>query len=111
MDVIDKLRELVGEGRVGDPKWDEIDEILDAYNPEGYEVREVSTRHGASGRWTTSDTTVCKVAQLDGKVAHFAVWREFPATEMQEGGDFAYSMAEVVPREVTVIKYVPGRAA
>jgi hypothetical protein len=51
------------------------------------------------------------VTQADGKVAHFSVNRERPATEMQEGGDFTFEFAEVVPQEVTVIRYVLGRAA
>ncbi|RCX22908.1 hypothetical protein DFP94_101497 [Fontibacillus phaseoli] len=116
--VIEKLRELEAKANtsiysrtVGDADWREIDDILDAYNPEGYEVDEVATRYGEGGRWTTREITTYKVTQTDGKTAYFTIDRERPATEMQDGGDFAYEIWEVVPREVTVTKYVPGRAA
>ncbi|MMZ45517.1 hypothetical protein D1872_71180 [compost metagenome] len=115
--VIEKLRELESKvdatrwSQVGDGNYEEINDILDAYKPKGYEVEEVSEKHGEGGRWTTTVTTVNKVTQTDGKVAYFSLWRERPATEMQEGMDFAYSFGEVIPKEVTVIRYAPGRAA
>ncbi|ETT64910.1 hypothetical protein BSK66_07820 [Paenibacillus odorifer] len=114
--VIDKLRELEAKASsyyrmVGDDDWREIDDILDAYKPEGYEIDEVESRQGEGGRWTTREITTYKITQTDGKVAHFKIDRECPATEMQEGGDFAFEIWEVVPREVTVTKYIPGRAA
>ncbi|WP_149093379.1 hypothetical protein [Paenibacillus terrae] len=116
-DVIEKLRELESKvdatrwPQVGDGIYEEINDILDAYKPEGYEVEEVSEKHGEGGRWTTTVTIVNKVTQADGKTAYFFLWRERPATEMQEGGDFSYTFGEVVPKEVTVIRYVTGRAA
>jgi hypothetical protein len=117
VNVIEKLRELEAKveaarwSKVGDATWREIDEILDAWNLEGYEIEELSTRTGVGGRWSTEEMVTYKVTQTDGQVAHFSLYRERPATEMQEGGDFSYEMYEVVPKEVTVIKYVPGRAA
>jgi hypothetical protein len=113
MDVIEKLRELVGaeyEGEAWDEIHEEVDSILDAYKPAGYASKHVSESCEDGGRWTNYKTDVYRVEQ-DGKVAHFSVWREVPATEMQDGGDFAVTITEVVPREVTAIKYVPGRAA
>lgn len=115
--VIEKLRELEGKvdakswPLVGDENWREIDEILDDYKPEGYTIAEVSEKHGKGGRWTTTVETVYKITQDDGKVAHFSLYRERPATEMQEGGDFTFGFSEVVPQEVTVIRYVSGRVA
>ncbi|MCR8843120.1 hypothetical protein NQ117_05460 [Paenibacillus sp. SC116] len=115
--VIEKLRELEAKvdakawPKVGDDNWKTIDEIIDAYQPEGYEVEDVHEEHGAGTRWTTTKMVVTKVTQADGKVAYFRVWNEKPATEMQEGGDFSYSFAEVVPKEVVAIIYVLGRSA
>lgn len=114
--VIEKLRELEAKAdatkwpQVGDENWEEIEEILEAYKPEGYEVEEVHEEHGAGGRWTTTLETVNKITQSDGKVAYFSVWREEPATEMQDGTDLSYSITEVVPKEVTVIRYTSGRS-
>ncbi|CAM2953964.1 hypothetical protein PASE110613_09335 [Paenibacillus sediminis] len=115
--VIEKLRELeakVDAERwpiVGDGNWREIADILDAYEPEGYEIDVVAEKFGGGGRWFTTEDITYKVTQSDGKVAYFSVNRERPATEMQEGGDFSYGIREVVPKEVTVIKYVAGRSA
>lgn len=115
--IIEKLRELETKvdakswPLVGDENWREIDEILDAYKPEGYEIEEVYEEHSEGGRWTTAVETVYKISQDDGKVAHFRLYRERPATEMQEGGDFTFGFCEVVPRPVTVVQYFAGRAA
>jgi len=117
MSVIEKLRELEAKvdavpwARVGDKSWREIDEIVDAYEPEGYEIDIVDEEFGEGGRWTTTEEITYRITQADGKVAYFSVNRERPATEMQEGGDFSYGICEVVPREVTITKYVPGRSA
>lgn len=112
--VIEKLRELIGEGYEGEAwgeKHREINDILDAYEPEGYEVKTVGTSFEEGGRWSNYETEVSKVTQVDGKVAYFSVRCEVPATEMQEGGWFSVSIREVVPQEVTVTKYVYGRSA
>lgn len=115
--VIEKLREIEAKvdaeswPLVGNENWREIDDILDAYKPEGYEIEEVSEEHGEGGRWTTTVETVYKITQEDGKVAHFRLYREEPATEMQEGGDFTFGFCEVVPRPVTVVQYFAGRTA
>ncbi|MBG9736461.1 hypothetical protein [Paenibacillus alvei] len=114
--VIEKLRELEAKvdttkyPGVRDENWYAIEEILEAYKPDGYVVEEVHEEHGEGGRWTSEKTVVTKVTQADGKIAYFEVWCEEPATEMQEGGDFSYSFTEVVPKEVTVIKYTNGRS-
>ncbi|MDR9852942.1 hypothetical protein RJP21_04925 [Paenibacillus sp. VCA1] len=111
--VIEKLRELIGDGYEGEA-WDEVHEDVDAilgvYKPKGYSVKRVDEEFEDGGRWSNYKTTVYRVEQ-DGQVAHFSVWREEPATEMQDGMDLALQINEVVPEEVTVIKYVPGRAA
>ncbi|UNL92808.1 hypothetical protein CPY53_04205 [Paenibacillus polymyxa] len=116
--VIEKLRAIearldasIYTGNVGDENWREIDDILDAYKPEDYTVECVATEYGEGGRWTTTEEVTYKVTQADGKVAHFLVNRERPATEMQEGGDFTFEFAEVIPQEVTITRYVLGRAA
>lgn len=111
--VIEKLRELIGTGYEGEA-WDEVHEevdvILDAYKPKGYSVKCVDSEFEDGGRWSNYQTNVYRVEQ-DGQVAHFSVWREVPATESQDGMDLALEINEVVPEEVTVIKYVRGRAA
>lgn len=110
--VIEKLRELIGEeyeGSAWDDTHDNVDAIL-ALKSEGYTSKRVSTTFEDGGRWTNWKTDIYRVEQ-DGKVAHFSVCREVPATECQDGGDFALNITEVVPQEVTVIEYVSGRAA
>lgn len=115
--VIEKLRELEAKvdakswPLVGDENWREIDDILDAYKPEGYTIEEVFVGHGEGGRWTTTVEIAYKITQDDGNVAHFRLYREEPATEMQEGGNFTFGFCEVVPRPVTVVQYFAGRAA
>lgn len=115
--VIEKLRELEAKvdaqswTLVGGENWREIDDILDAYKPEGYTVEDVHEEHDEGGRWTKTVTTVYKITQVDGKVAHFRLRRDMPATEMQEGGNFTFGFYEVVPRPVTVVQYFAGRAA
>ncbi|MEC0328734.1 hypothetical protein P4H42_03735 [Paenibacillus macerans] len=112
--VIEKLRDLIGDGYKGEA-WDEtheeVDAFLDAYKPEGYSVKCVEETFEDGGRWSNYKTSVYRVEQSDGKVAHFSIWREVPATEMQDGMDLELQIEEVVPKEVTVIEYVPGRAA
>ncbi|WP_010495019.1 hypothetical protein [Paenibacillus elgii] len=118
MDVIEKLRELstkvnvskYGEVSVGDENWRAIDDILDVYKPEGYEVDEVQTEFDEGGRWTNVETVVYKVTENSGAEAYFRVWREVPATEMQDGGDFTFGIREVEPLEVTVLQYVAKEA-
>lgn len=100
--VIEKLRELSGtEGENWDEAREKIDSIINAYKPEGYTVK-----HVHHGRWHNIETDVYKVEQ-NGEVAYFELRREVPASEFQEIMDFAFGFYEVVPQEVTVIKYVP----
>lgn len=113
MSVIEKIRELIGdeyEGQAWDEVHEEVDAILDTYNPRGYSVECVDEEFEEGGRWTNYKTNIYRVEQ-DGQVAHFSIWREVPATECQDGGDFMVAIEEVVPEEVTVIRYVSGRAA
>ncbi|WP_068616517.1 hypothetical protein [Paenibacillus tuaregi] len=112
--VIAKLRELIGdeyEGQAWDETHEAVDVILGAYKPEGYAVGCVDEEFEDGGRWTNFKTNVYRVEQPDGQVSHFRICREVPATECQEGGDFCVSIDEVVPEEVTVIKYISARAA
>lgn len=111
--VIDKLRNLIGEeyeGGAWDETHEEVDAILSALKPKGYTSKCVSTAFEDGGRWTNWETEIYRVEQY-GRVAHFSVCREVPATECQDGGDFAVNITEVVPQEVTVIQYTQGRAA
>lgn len=83
----------------------EVEEIEDLlYDAKATQVHE---EFEDGGRWSNYKITVHKVEE-NGKVAYFEINQEVPATEMQEGGDFSYSFYEVVPKEVTVIKYVGG---
>jgi hypothetical protein len=100
-----------GRGNVGDGAWCEIDEILDGYGPEGYEVESVQSESGEGGRWTTTRTITYEITEEGGDVAYFTLWRERPATEMQDGMDFAYTLTEVEPREVVVVEYVRKKVA
>jgi hypothetical protein len=104
--VIETLRELDGkEGGIWDDDYDTIDMILDTYNPKGYTVKTVYHDFEEGGRWHNIETDVYKVEQ-NGEVAYFELWREVPASEMQEGMDLSYGFYEVVPKEVTVIRYL-----
>lgn len=103
---IEQLRKYDGfEGTTGYGRSEEVDEIEDLlYDAKSKEVHE---EYEDGGRWTNYKTTVHKVEEND-KVAYFEICQEVPATEMQDGGEFSYSFNEVVPKEVTVIKYVGG---
>jgi hypothetical protein len=104
--VIETLRELDGkEGGIWDDDYDTIDTILDTYNPKGYTVKTVYHDFEEGGRWYNIKTDVYKVEQ-NGEVAYFELWREVPASELQEGMDLSWGFYEVVPREVTVIRYL-----
>lgn len=81
-----------------------MEDLMDAYKPEGYEVEEVHEEFEDGGRWSNYRTTVYKVTEGD-EVAYFSVCREEPATEMQDGGDFSLSFYEVQPKEKTIIVY------
>ncbi|MFJ7665368.1 hypothetical protein ACIQXW_23700 [Lysinibacillus sp. NPDC097162] len=105
---IEQLRKYDGfDGMTGYGRSEEVDEIegllYDAKSTKVYKEYE------DGGRWTNYETTVHKIEE-NGKVAYFEISREVPATEMQEGGEFSYSFNEVVPEEVTVIKYVGGKS-
>jgi hypothetical protein len=103
--VIEKLRELSGtEGENWDEAYKQIDSIIGTYNPKGYTVDHVLSDFEEGGRWYNIKTDVYKVEQ-NGEVAYFELWREVPASEIQEGMDLSYGFYEVVPREVTVIRY------
>lgn len=106
--VIGRLRELIGDGYEGQARDDvheEVGFILDRYKPEGYTTNCVDSTFEDGGRWTNFETNVHEITQGD-EVAYFSICREVPATESQEGGDFMVSIEEVIPQEVTVIKYV-----
>ena len=105
--VIEKLRELSGtEGENWDDTYELIDSIIYPFKPEGYTVKCVHHDFEEGGRWYNIESNVYRVEQ-NGEVAYFELWREVPATEIQEGMDLSYGFYEVVPQEVTVIKYVP----
>jgi hypothetical protein len=105
--VIEKLRELSGiEGSVRDDEFDLLDAILIPFRPpQDYTVECVDRDFEEGGRWHNVESNVFKVEQ-NGEVAYFELWREVPATELQEGMDFAFGFYEVEPKEVTVIQYV-----
>jgi len=104
-EIITKLKALSGAGGddVNDEYW-EIDEILDAYKPDGYSTEVVEESFEDGGRWSNYRTQVYKVEQ-SGVTAYFELWREVPATEMQEGQDCMWGFNEVLPVEKTVIVY------
>lgn len=108
--VIKKLRELSGiVGLVRDDEFDLLDDILNPFrSPQDYTVERVDSDFEEGGRWYNIESNVYKVEQ-NGEVAYFELQREVPATEFQEGMDLSYGFYEVVPQEVTVIKYVPKR--
>jgi len=106
MSIIETLRKFDGtEGDTRDEEYEEIDVVLDAYKPKGYSVKTVDSEFEDGGRWTNTKSEVYEVTEGDN-TAYFRLWREVPATEMQEGGDFSFGFDEVRPQEVTVIKYV-----
>ena len=104
--VIEELRKHNGaSGDDTDDQFNEIDEILDAYKPEGYTVEEVYEEFEEAGRWSNYKTKVYRVDE-SSVTAYFELWEEVPATEMQDGQDCSWGFNEVEPKEVTVIKYV-----
>lgn len=104
--VINKLRELDGsEGYEWSDIREEIDEILDIYNPEGYTVKKVYSGFEEGGRWYNVESTVYQVEQ-NGETVFFEFVTDVPASEVQEGMDLSWSFYEVEPKEVIVIKYV-----
>ena len=105
--VIEKLRELSGiEGSVCDDEFDLLDAILIPFRqPQDYTVECVDSDFEEGGRWHNVESNVFKVEQ-NGEVAYFELWREVPATELQEGMDFAFGFYEVVPKEVISIRYL-----
>lgn len=107
-DYIEQLRKYDGfDGTTGYGRSEEVDEIEDLL----YDAKSMKVHKDFEdgGRWTNYETTVHKVEE-NGKVAYFEIGREVPATEVQDGGEFSYSFNEVVPKEVTVIKYVEGKS-
>jgi hypothetical protein len=105
--VIEKLRELNGtEGRKWDDTYELIDSIIDPIKPEGYTVERVYHDFEEGGRWHNVVTDVYKIEQQDGQIAYFELWREVPASELQEGMDLSYGFYEVVPKEVISIQYL-----
>jgi hypothetical protein len=105
--VIEKLRELNGtEGRKWDDNYEFIDSIIDPIKPEGYTVERVYHEFEKGGRWHNVVTDVYKIEQQDGQVAYFELWKEVPASELQEGMDLSYGFYEVVPKEVISIYYL-----
>ncbi|MCU6709313.1 hypothetical protein M6D81_11405 [Paenibacillus sp. J5C_2022] len=110
--VIEMLRKHVGkQGEVWDEAYEEIDVAFDGYlsGEDGvspYTAEKVDEEFEDGGRWSNYRTTVHKIEEESGTVAYFSLWRELPATEIQDGGDFSYELDEVVPREVTVTRYV-----
>ncbi|MGG3987446.1 hypothetical protein [Bacillus smithii] len=91
--VIEILRKLDGVEDVNYNKdYEEIENIIEAYKPEGYSIENVHNEFQDGGRWTNIESNV--------------LWREVPATELQDGMDLSWGFYEVIPKEVTVIKYV-----
>lgn len=87
------------QGEVWDEAYEEVTVVLDRYG------EQVDETYEDGGRWTNYRTTVYRVSESE-EVAYFSLWRELPATESQDGGDFSYELSEVVPQEVTVTRYV-----
>jgi hypothetical protein len=104
--VIEQLRKLDGtEGVNWDDVYEEIDSLLSPHKTDNYTVKTVYHDFEEGGRWHNIETDVYKVEQ-NGEVAYFELWREVPASEMQEGMDLSWGFYEVVPKEVTVIRYL-----
>ena len=121
MSVIAKLRKfgkIYSEDKYEDNRFDAIYwGILERYRPEGYSVKVVDENFEKvvdedfedfedDGRWSIYESKVYKVEE-NGEVAYFKLRQEEPATEIQEGMPCFWSFYEVVPKEVTVIKYEP----
>lgn len=113
--IIEELRDFCGkQGEVWDENYETIDAALDGYmsDKDGfttYKVEKVDESFEDGGRWTNYRTKVYRITETDGSVAYFSLWRELPATEIQDGGDFSYELEEVEPKEVTTIRYVTKR--
>lgn len=110
MSVIAKLRKfgkIYSDDKYEDNRFDAIYwGILERYRPEGYSVKVVDENFEDDGRWSIYESKVYKVEE-NGEVAYFKLRQEEPATEIQEGMPCFWSFYEVVPKEVTVIKYEP----
>ncbi|MGF2820211.1 hypothetical protein ACQUF8_14655 [Bacillus subtilis] len=107
------IEELRGYGDVdgilecgsGDRTFRSINELLDVYKPEGYSSKEVRNAFEDCGDWSNYETSVYEVTEGE-EIAYFELGVERPATEYQDGMDLSYHFREVIPQEVTVIKYV-----
>lgn len=114
MNVIEKIRELIGDEYEGSP-WDEVHEevgaLLSPRRSDSHKVKCVHEEFEDGGRWSNYQTKIYEVVEDGGKAAYFSVWREVPATEMQDGMDLALAIEEVVPQLVMTTEYVPGRSA
>lgn len=98
---ITRLRELSGyEGDTSSDEYDEIEDLL--YY--GDNAEQVDSMFEDGGRWSNYETTVYRVTEGD-QYAYFSLFREVPATEMQDYGENYIELHEVVPHKVVVTKY------
>jgi hypothetical protein len=104
--IIDNYNKSICLGGTEDKEYLFLQDIFMNYEPEGYEVEHVDSSFSQGGRWTNEVSDVYKIIE-NGEVAFFELTREVPATELQEGNEFSFWINEVVPQEVTIIKYVP----
>jgi hypothetical protein len=98
MNVIETLRRWHGKG--GYVGSDDFDDVLD-WLSNGEKVDE---SFDEGGRWSNYKNTVYKMVEGE-QVKYFQLWREVPASEVQEGGDFMFGLHEVEPIEVTVTQW------
>jgi hypothetical protein len=110
MSIIEKLRGFRRANGNMDDTYYEIDDILGAYKPDGYSVKDIKTEFEEGSRWSNWKKTVFKVTE-NGEEAYFSFDREVPASECQEGMDLFYFFYEVVPQEVKVMHYVVKKEA
>lgn len=81
---------------------DEMWEVIEMLGEHGKEVERTFEQ---GGRWSNYETVVYAVEAPEQEERYFALTREVPATEMQDGGDFTWDFTEVYRKEKTVIVY------
>lgn len=69
------------------------------------DAKTVEERFIEGSRWSNYKARVHEVISDDGREFFFEEYEEFPATEMQDGGEFTYEFREVYKREKTITVY------
>jgi len=103
-EILEELKSNTGEYSTG---WDLDEYITTKEFEEEYSWHVVHDEIEDGGRWSIMQYVVTQITEnKTGERFYFEACWDDPATEMQEGQSTNLSIYEVVPHEVTVIKYI-----